>query len=146
MFLEALPIVGDVIKGAKDIISKLVVDKDKQIAAEAALDTLKMTAESKVAEMAHDEMMGQIDINKVEAGSEDSYVRRARPTIMWICAFGLGYTYLLHPIGLWALALWAPQITPPPDLDMNQLMILLGGLLGFGGMRTAEYIKGVIKK
>jgi hypothetical protein len=34
-------------------------------------------------------------------------------------------------------------LSAPPDLDVQQLMTLLAGLLGFGGMRSFEKPKGV---
>ena len=40
-----------------------------------------------------------------------------------------------------------PQgLSAPPDLDVEQLMTLLAGLLGFGGMRSFEKHKGVASK
>jgi hypothetical protein len=37
-------------------------------------------------------------------------------------------------------------LPPPPDLDVEQLMTLLAGLLGFGGMRSFEKSRGVASK
>ena len=34
----------------------------------------------------------------------------------------------------------------PPDLDVEHLMTLLAGLLGFGGMRSFEKSRGVAQK
>ena len=40
-----------------------------------------------------------------------------------------------------------PQgLNAPPDLDVEHLMTLLAGLLGFGGMRSFEKTKGVEAK
>jgi len=40
-----------------------------------------------------------------------------------------------------------PQgLSAPPDLDVEQLMTLLAGLLGFGGMRSFEKHRGVASK
>ena len=54
--------------------------------------------------------------------------------MQWAWAFGQGID--LIPQGLSA----------PPDLDVEQLMTLLAGLLGFGGMRSFEKHKGVASK
>ena len=35
------------------------------------------------------------------------------------------------------------ELSAPPDLDVEQLMTLLAGLLGFGGMGSFEKQKGV---
>ena len=42
----------------------------------------------------------------------------------------------------WAAAL-AGHAIAFPSLDMGTLMTLLGGLLGLGGMRTAEKLQGI---
>jgi hypothetical protein len=36
-------------------------------------------------------------------------------------------------------------LSAPPDLDVEQLMTLLAGLLGFGGMRSFEKHRGVAR-
>ena len=54
--------------------------------------------------------------------------------MQWAWAVGQGID--LIPLGLSA----------PPDLDVEQLMTLLAGLLGFGGMRSLEKSKGVASK
>ena len=51
--------------------------------------------------------------------------------MQWLWALGQGLD--LIPQGLSAA----------PDLDVEQLMTLLAGLLGFGGMRSFEKSKGV---
>jgi len=43
-------------------------------------------------------------------------------------------------------ALVEQLVCPPPDLDVEHLMTLLAGLLGFGGMRSFEKTKGVEAK
>ena len=53
---------------------------------------------------------------------------------------GLAYQSLGYPLMQWAWAVGQgvhliPQgLRAPPDLDVEQLMTLLAGLLGFGGM------------
>jgi len=62
---------------------------------------------------------------------------------------GLAYQFLGYPFMQWAWAVGQgvdliPQgLSAPPDLDVEHLMTLLAGLLGFGGMRSFEKHKGV---
>ena len=62
---------------------------------------------------------------------------------------GLAYQFLGYPLmqGGWAVGQGVdliPQgVSAPPDLDVEQLMTLLAGLLGFGGMRSFEKSKGI---
>lgn len=87
----------------------------------------------------------QADINKIEAASEDAFTSRWRPFIGWVCGVSLAYTYVLYPFLLWGMALWAPDVKPPPRGTDDILMELLFALLGLGGFRTFEKIKGVTK-
>lgn len=153
------PIIGDLIKntvgnlveGAMEIIKKLVPDKDKQLQAEAELRTLGLTIAAQAQTYEHDERMGQIEINKIDAASSDPYQRRARPTIMWICAFGFAYAFVVHPLLQWAVAViacfyWqARELVPPALPDVEYLVTMLGAVLGLGGYRTYEKFKGVAR-
>jgi len=140
--------VGKVVQGAIDIVKKMVPDKDKAAEIEAALQTQAIALELELRKQEHDEKMGQIDINKIEAASEDPFVRRWRPAIGWICAAAMAYNFLLFPFAEWGVALYLlnhPEVKaiPFPTLpDPQTLMVLLGALLGLGGFRTFEKIKG----
>jgi hypothetical protein len=143
--------VGKVVDGGMDIIKKLVPDKDKQIQAEMELRNLGIQIAAEATKMEHEERMGQIEINKIDASSQDAYQRRARPTTLWICNIALFYVFIGFPIAEWLLkisVLWTTKlagITPPPLPDAEYLLIVLGALLGFGGYRTFERVKGVIQ-
>lgn len=141
--LSAIPIISDIVSGGMDIIKRLIPDREKQIEAEYALRTIALEAENKLRDQEHQEKMGQIDINKLEAQSSDAYVRRARPTTLWICNFALAYIFLVHPLASWASAIWFPTIDIPVLPDAEYLFIVLGALLGFGGFRSWEKFKGV---
>lgn len=69
------------------------------------------------------------------------FVAGWRPSIGWIAALGLGYQFLVLPFaGLINAFLTAP--VELPSLQADQLMTLVLSLLGLGGMRTFEKIKG----
>lgn len=36
-------------------------------------------------------------------------------------------------------------LTPPPPVDVEALLVLLGGILGLGVYRTAEKVRGVAR-
>ena len=42
----------------------------------------------------------------------------------------------------WILGFYKPTIDPPPELAMEHLLTVLLGMLGLGGLRTYEKIKG----
>lgn len=84
---------------------------------------------------------GQIDLNKLDAGSTSKFRSYPRPFIMWICGVALGYQYLLCPVLSWASLNF--KWIAPPSLDMATLMPLLFALLGLGTMRTVEKVNGL---
>lgn len=86
-------------------------------------------------------MQGQTDTNKAEAGNQSIFVAGWRPFIGWICGCGFGVT-ILGPLLSWVAAL-AGHPVAFPALDTDALMTLLLGMLGLGGMRTAEKLKGI---
>ena len=65
-----------------------------------------------------------------------------RPSVGWICVLALFLQYVAAPILTWILLLCGHNIPFPPLTD-ETLFSLLFALLGFGGLRTTEKIKGV---
>ena len=84
----------------------------------------------------------QTDINLEEAKHTNVFVAGWRPAVGWICAFALGYNYILSPLILWAVRIAGRTDIVPPVLDIAELMTLLTGMLGFGIMRTIEKNQG----
>jgi hypothetical protein len=89
-------------------------------------------------------IQGQLEVNKAEADSGSLFRGGWRPAVGWICAAGLMYTFLLRPIFPWVLkAVGVDGVEAMPVIDMKELMGLLLGMLGLGGMRTFEKVKGL---
>jgi len=84
----------------------------------------------------------QIEVNKIEAASNNRYASSWRPTIGYICAAGIAYNFIVYPFLIWAAAIYAPNMAVP-SLASDGLMELIIGMLGLGGMRSYEKIKGV---
>lgn len=83
-------------------------------------------------------------VNVEEAKSTNLFVAGWRPAIGWVCAIALFYTYILTPFATWGFAIAEVEVPPMPKLD-NNLWELLFGMLGMGGLRTLEKIKGVAR-
>jgi hypothetical protein len=64
---------------------------------------------------------------------------------MWVCAFIFGYNYLLQPLFIFILTLFDKQITTLPVFKIDEILPVLLGMLGLGGLRTFEKLKGVTK-
>jgi len=86
--------------------------------------------------------LAQIETNKIQAAHPSIFVSGARPAIMWICAFGLGWQFVFQPVAIWGMAVAGLDLTLPV-IETEGLMSLTLALLGLGGMRSFEKSKGV---
>jgi hypothetical protein len=129
-----------IIDGLFKLIDKVI--PDPQAKANAQLEMLRMqqAGEFKQIETDLQLALGQIEVNKVEAAAPDMFRGGWRPAVGWVCVIGLLYTYLGQPLLAWASGIW--DVPAPPSLDLGDLLILLGGMLGLGGMRTVERLRG----
>jgi hypothetical protein len=136
--MMAIPI--PIISGIFAVIDKLIPDPEAK--AKAKLDVLKMeqAGEFKLIDADLQVMIAQADINKAEASSANSWASGWRPAVGWVCVTGLAWTYVLSPLLGWLSA--AKGWPVPPTIDTFDLLIMLGGMLGFGGMRSFEKIRG----
>jgi len=147
-WFSALDSIGNLFDNATDIAKEAITDKDKALEVGAALKKAKIEANMQMIQSKHDEIMGHIKHGQLEVKSNDAYVRRARPTILWICGAALGYNFVIHPLLCWGLTVSvvffpeAAAIEPPPLMSVSELMPALLGLLGLSSMRTVERIKG----
>ena len=128
-----LGIADSIIGVAGKVLDKFVEDKDLKTKLEAELKTQLVSLD-----------LAQAQANIEQAKHPSIFVSGARPAIMWVCCFALGWQFILAPISSWGLAIWYPVIVLPV-LDTQSLMTLMLSLLGLGGMRTAEKWKGVAR-
>ena len=121
-----LGIADSIIGVAGKVLDKFVEDKD-----------LKTKLDFELRKAYADANLAQIDVNKEQAKHPSIFVAGARPSIMWICAFGLGWQFVFQPIAIWYMALTASPIVLP-IIPTEGVLSLTLALLGLGGMRTFE--------
>ena len=92
-----------------------------------------------------DAMKGQLDINKIEAQSQDKFNTRWRPFIGWICGVAFGYATILEPLARFIASVVYRYAGPFPVINTELSLQVLLALLGLGGLRTFERVKGVTK-
>lgn len=85
-----------------------------------------------------------VELNKIEAAHRSIFVAGWRPAVGWICALGVGWAYLGHPLFLWAAALWSPGLQPPA-IQTDSLFELVLAMLGMAGLRSFEKAAGRVK-
>lgn len=132
-------------KLANTVIERVV--KDPTAAAAAKLEVLKLQQTGELAQLAAetDLAKGQLEINKAEAANPSTFVSGARPFILWVCGSAFAWNYVVMPFfGFVMTAAGHPVAVSP--LDMTTMMPVLGGLLGLGGYRMVEKIRGVASK
>lgn len=86
--------------------------------------------------------IAQIQVNLEEAKSDSLFKSGWRPFTGWTCSASFALHFFIFPIINFILvALKYPEVHI--TFDMTTLMTVLGGLLGIGGLRTYEKLKGV---
>jgi hypothetical protein len=85
---------------------------------------------------------GQMEVNKVEASSSSVLVAGWRPYIGWVCGTAFAINFVVGPLASWATSLFGHSVIFPV-LNMTELMPVLMGMLGLGGMRSWEKVNGV---
>lgn len=125
-----------------------VIDKvlpDPQQAAEAKMRALELAQRGELAALDADVRMalGQMEVNRAEAQT-DLFRGGWRPATGWCCVAGLAYQFILQPVLPWVVALLGAEVPPLPAIDNETLLVLLTGMLGLGGLRTFERVKGKI--
>lgn len=158
--LEAVPVIGGLIDKLSNGIDELVTsdeERGKIDIEKNQIELKRLTAELKEQHM-------QLQINMTQAQHPSIFVAGARPAIIWIGALGLAYEALLRPIGSWIIMLnldinailgdaafqnaTSEQIDTLgdfytlPSMNTELFMPIILGILGIGGYRTWEKIKG----
>lgn len=123
------------------IFDKVIPDPQGQ--ADAKLKVMEMAQRGELAVLDADLKLalGQLEVNKVEAGT-DTFRGGWRPAVGWTCVFGLVYQFLMQPLLPWIVTVAGGHVPPLPAIDNETLMLLLTGMLGLGGLRTFERVKG----
>lgn len=135
MIWQALiPVIGTVLE-------KVLPDPQASADAKIRLMELAQKGELAVLDAETKLALGQLEVNKVEAGT-DMFRGGWRPATGWACVFGLVYQFLIQPLLPWLVAVCGGSVPPLPPIDNETLMVLLTGMLGLGGLRTFERIKG----
>jgi len=132
------PLITTLLPSIMDVAGRfLPEDKEKRAEAEREI-------EAKLADSLAKLDLVQAETNKVEAGHRSLFVAGWRPFIGWSCGFALAYTYVMQPILTFGLA-QAGYLVDLPAVNLGEMMPVLMGLLGLGGLRSWEKVKGVTK-
>lgn len=138
-------VLGAIIDIGSRLVDRIFPDKEKmakeRAEAEQKVREWAIDAEQFVTEKLGQSDSNQIDVNKIEAASDDKFKSRWRPAVGWVCVSGYAYQFLAWPMITWASDIF--KWPAPPTLDIGELSVMLGGLLGLGVYRTYEKKHGV---
>jgi len=90
--------------------------------------------------------LAQIGVNKTAAKSKSLFVAGARPAIIWVGAFGIGYHFIAAPIFNGIVAVLGGPAEAFPDIDIAPLAALVVTLLGGSALRSYEKKHGVARE
>jgi hypothetical protein len=126
-------IAESVIGVAGKVLDKFVEDKDLKTKLEAEIKSQVISLD-----------LAQAQANIEQAKHPSLFVSGARPSIMWVCCFGLAWQFVLQPIAVWIIAITHSNLTLPL-IPTEGLISLTIALLGLSASRSAEKFKGVAR-
>lgn len=88
--------------------------------------------------------LAQMEVNKAEAQHPSVFVAGWRPFIGWVCGLALAWHFMLFDLLGWLRLAFFPDTPAPPVLGGSETLVtVLLSMLGLGGLRTVEKLKGV---
>jgi hypothetical protein len=126
-------IAESVIGVAGKVLDKFVEDKDLKTKLEAEIKSQVISLD-----------LAQAQANIEQAKHPSLFVSGARPSIMWVCCFGLAWQFVLQPIAVWIIAVTNSTLTLPL-IPTEGLISLTIALLGLSASRSAEKFRGVAR-
>ena len=133
-----IPFLSSLLPVVSDVLDRVIPDKAGAEKAKAELAAMAMKGEL-------DNMAGQLKINMEEAKNPSIFVSGWRPCLGWIGAFAIGAPYIVWVFNMVVRMAFpeVPEITKDDMPDGNQIMPVVLGMLGLGGARTWEKMKGI---
>ena len=89
--------------------------------------------------------LAQTKINEIEAGHKSVFVAGWRPFIGWVCGAGILWSFIVQPIAVWGAVTLGGSDIQLPTINTDGLYQLVLAMLGLGGLRTFEKLKGVAR-
>jgi len=117
------PLLTALIGPVTGLLDKFIPDADTKANIAFELATL-------AEKQAHEQVKAQLEVNKAEAAHKNMFVAGWRPAVGWVCTTGMAVNFILVP-------LFGAQLGIVP-LPTGEMMPVLLGMLGLGGLRSVE--------
>lgn len=126
-----------------DLVGRWIPDPQKKAEVQLEMMRLAQAGELEQIKAAIQAATAQTDINRADA-SGSAMQRNWRPLIGWVCAGALAWDGILKPVFIFVATASGHPLPPLPTLTSEQIYSITFGLLGLGGFRTIEKIKGAV--
>jgi len=129
-------ILGPLLEVGKTILDRFVPDPAKK--AEAEMELIRMAADGELKQV-----VAQLEINAREAQHASIFVAGWRPAFGWCGAAGFVYATIMQPVLAWVASIKGWPM--PPALNLDLMWVVITGMLGIGGLRSIEKVKGAAR-
>ena len=141
-------LISGLFSAAQSLIERFFPDPEKQAEAQRALLQMQQNGELALLASETDLAKLQIQVNVEEAKHANIFVSGWRPAVGWTCAAAFAYSYVLLPFAQFLVFTFGTsemvgQLKLAPKLELSEMLPVLFGMLGLGGLRTVEKVKNV---
>lgn len=130
-------ILGPIFEIGKTLLDRFIPDPAAKAAAE--MELVRMAADGELKQV-----IAQLEINAREAQHPSVFVAGWRPAFGWFGAIGFLYATVIQPMLVWYGT--AKGWPTPPEINLDLLWVVITGMLGIGGLRSIEKVRGVATK
>ena len=141
-------LISGLFSAAQSLIERFFPDPEKKAEAQRALLQMQQNGELALLASETDLAKLQIQTNVEEAKHANIFVSGWRPAVGWTCAAAFAYSYVLLPFAQFLVFTFGTsemvsQLKLAPKLELSEMLPVLFGMLGLGGLRTVEKVKNV---
>jgi hypothetical protein len=127
----------------KTAIEKIWPDPSKRAEELFKLEQLKQAGDLAKLDAEVKLLLGQIEINKIEAQHPSLFVAGWRPAAGWCGAFAFAYAAIIEPVARFVAKVGYGYQGNFPEINTDLTIQVLLGMLGLGLMRSFEKTKDV---
>lgn len=129
--------IGSAVTGVKDILGMFFPNKTEE-------DKNKMIQAFQLIQLQQQADQAQTVVNNTEAGNVSTFVSGWRPFIGWVCGSACAWNWIGISILKAAIIIFSVKLSVDlQPASLTEMMPVLLGMLGLGGLRTIEKIQGV---
>ncbi|CAL9983976.1 holin [Vibrio phage D81] len=126
------------------VINKIWPDPVKQAEEQRKLQELYQKGDLAQLNAEVQLMLGQLNVNKVEAANKSIFIAGWRPFIGWVGGVAMAYQFIIYPILIWVWAIAQARgyvsidLSAPPIIETGALFSIVTAMLGIGAMRSHD--------